>query len=526
MGWLMEPIYNIISWVLLRWHELWDFLLPDGRFLGTTWDWVLAIVFLVVTVRIVLFPIFVKQIKSQRAMQALAPKIRELQAKHKGDQQTLREEMMKLYQTEKVNPLMGCLPMFLQIPVFFGLFHVLSYIDPLENAAKGIPKDLYGWTPALFDSAAAADLFTAPIPATFADGAAKLAALGSPGGPAVKIVAAVLVLMMMFTTFATSRQMILKTGWQAEPQQRMIQRLMLYGIPVSLLLSGWYFPIGVVIYWVTQNLISLAQQQWVLRKYPPLVTAPEAPKTARERAAAAAKKEPNAIARFFLVLPPSNKPAGGPKRGWLARLTAKVRPGTTAGPETPAEPATRSLAPRPGAKPRAVPAAPTDIEPAGEAEPAEPKPQKPAKSATTSKPAAPQAPAKVTPTKAPSAKAVPGRAVGGKATPAKATPAKATPAKAGPVKAGPVKAAGSAKATPSKPASPGAASANGATPGLTASPTQPSPVEAADADGAAPVPRPGGGAARAGGGGRAGAPRKATPRRKGGHPARKGSGKR
>ncbi len=354
MSWLMEPIYNTISWILLRWHELWDLLLPDGRFLGTNWDWVLAIVFLVVTVRLVLFPIFVKQIKSQRAMQAIAPKVKELQAKHKGDQQTLREEMMKLYQAEKVNPLMGCLPMFLQIPVFFGLFHVLSYINPAEVVPfTDVTKTLYGWTEEQFNSAAAADLFTAPIPGTFASSAEQLAALGSPGGAATKIVAAVLVLIMMFTTFATSRQMILKTGWQQDPQQRMIQKLMLYGIPVTLLLSGWYFPIGVVIYWVTQNLISLGQQQWVLRKYPPLITQPAAPatRTARERAAATTVKEPGAIKRFFLVLPPPAKAAGAQKRGWITRIIGRNKPVSM--PEDLASP--RSLAPRPGAKPRVRP---------------------------------------------------------------------------------------------------------------------------------------------------------------------------
>ncbi len=124
---MMEWIYWSISWILLRWHDLWAAVLPgEGTFLGTSWEWVLAIVFLVITVRIILFPIFVKQIRSQRAMQALQPKMKELQTKYKGDQETLRQEVMKLYQTEKVNPLMGCLPMFLQIPVFLGLFHVLK----------------------------------------------------------------------------------------------------------------------------------------------------------------------------------------------------------------------------------------------------------------------------------------------------------------------------------------------------------------------------------------------------------------
>jgi len=99
-----------------------------------------------------------------------------------------------------------------------------------------------------------------------------LAAIDSHG-PTVKIVAGILVIIMMVTTFLTSRQMILKTGWSQDPQQRMIQKLMLYGIPFSLLLSGWAFPIGVIIYWVTQNLFSLGQQYWVLHKYPPPVTA-------------------------------------------------------------------------------------------------------------------------------------------------------------------------------------------------------------------------------------------------------------
>jgi YidC/Oxa1 family membrane protein insertase len=261
----LDWIYYAISWILLRWHALWDFIgVPDGRVLGTNWAWILAIVFLVVTVRVVLFPVFVKQIKSQRAMQALQPKVKELQEKHKGDRETLQKEMMELYRTEKANPLMGCLPMFLQIPVFLGLFHVLRRLDPNK-----VNKDIYGWTAEQFDSASMARLFTAPIAAKFGSSEAELAALQVSNGTMVKVIAAVLVLIMMTTTYLTSRQMILKTGWAEDPQQKMIQRLMLYGIPLSLLVSGALFPIGVVIYWVTNNLFTLAQQQWVLRKFPP-----------------------------------------------------------------------------------------------------------------------------------------------------------------------------------------------------------------------------------------------------------------
>ncbi|GAA3747641.1 membrane protein insertase YidC [Micromonospora maritima] len=262
----LDWIYYAISWILLTWHSAWDAIgVPVGAVIGTNWAWILAIIFLVVTVRVILFPVFVKQIKSQRAMQALQPKVKELQEKHKGDRETLQKEMMELYRKEKANPLMGCLPMFLQIPVFLGLFHTLKRLNP-DNPGK----TLYGWTVEQFNSASNASLFTAPISGKFGSTAEELSRLGANTGT-VKVVAGILVLIMITTTYLTSRQMILKTGWAEDPQQRMVQRLMLYGIPLSLLVSGAIFPIGVIIYWVTNNLFTLGQQQWVLRKFPPLV---------------------------------------------------------------------------------------------------------------------------------------------------------------------------------------------------------------------------------------------------------------
>ena len=133
----LDWIYTAISWILLRWHALWDAIgIPDDKVLGTNWSWVLAIIFLVVTLRVILFPVFVKQIKSQRAMQSLQPKIKELQNKHKGDRETLQKEMMELYKTEKANPLMGCLPMVLQVPVFLGLFHTLRHLVPGQSGTS------------------------------------------------------------------------------------------------------------------------------------------------------------------------------------------------------------------------------------------------------------------------------------------------------------------------------------------------------------------------------------------------------
>jgi hypothetical protein len=328
--------------------------------------------------------------------------------------------------------------------------------------------------------------------------------------------------------------MILKTGWQQEPQQKMIQRLMLYGVPVSLLVSGWAFPIGVVIYWVTQNMISLLQQQWVLRKYPPMITAStEVPKTARERQAAASKREPNAIVRFFLVLPPPARPAGATAGtpGGFAGVVARLRGGVTrtAAPAAQTEPAARSLAPRPGAKPQqrpavSVPATPTDDDLAVDESPADEQPPtpRPVKAAPTR-----VTPTKVTPTKVTPAKAVPARAVPTKAPAAKTTPAKVAPATSngsaganghaasrGQSIVGKVPVAGARPASTATPDAEAAAPANGSVNGSAHAEAVPAgastrPVKATGAAGA-----------------RKAVPAKAAQRNKGGQPGHKRSGKR
>ncbi len=326
----LDWIYSAISWILLRWHDLWTAIgIPADPVLGTNWSWVLAIVFLVVTVRVILFPVFVKQIKSQRAMQALQPKVKELQNKHKGDRETLQKEMMELYKTEKANPLMGCLPMFLQIPVFLGLFHTLRRLNPNNGG-----KTRYGWSETEFNSATHAHLFTAPLPAKFGSNAGELVSLAANGG-IVKVIAGILVLIMMVTTYATSRQMILKTGWAEDPQQKMIQRLMLYGIPLSLLVSGALFPIGVIIYWVTNNLFTLSQQQWVLRKFPPPPVAGRT--TSSARPAAAPAKSALAVG--------AKSPVQPARTGGLFGRKAAAEQAPSPVVET------RAVAPKPGAKP-------------------------------------------------------------------------------------------------------------------------------------------------------------------------------
>ncbi|TQS41463.1 membrane protein insertase YidC [Cryptosporangium phraense] len=276
-------IYTGISWILLRWHDLWGGLLhmPSGP------AWVLSIVFLVLTVRVVLFPVFVRQIKSQRAMQAIQPQMKELREKYKNDQQKLQAEMMELYKREKANPLMGCLPIFLQIPVFIGLFHVLRLINPNSDSAFKAMTTEYGWTADQFNSASEARIFGAPIAAAFRSTTEQLEQLDA-SRLAVTLVAGILIITMVATTYITQRQMIARNGVAADPTQAMVQKLMLYGIPASLLVSGAIFPIGVVVYWVTQNFFSMGQQFWVLSKMP--LPKPGDPKVDPEKAAAMAPK--------------------------------------------------------------------------------------------------------------------------------------------------------------------------------------------------------------------------------------------
>ena len=111
-----------VSWILVQFHAI--FAIPFGESSG--WSWALAIVGLVVVIRILLIPLFVKQIKAQRNLQILQPQMKEIQKKYAGDRERQSQEMMKLYKETGTNPLSSCLPIIAQAPIFFALFRVLN----------------------------------------------------------------------------------------------------------------------------------------------------------------------------------------------------------------------------------------------------------------------------------------------------------------------------------------------------------------------------------------------------------------
>jgi YidC/Oxa1 family membrane protein insertase len=263
---LLDWLYTAISLVMKWWHALWNWVFGDPAVesgLGGL-AWALSIVFLVVTIRLILFPLFVKQVKSQRAMQELQPEIAKLRKQYGSDRQGMSQAMMALQKERGVNPLAGCLPILPQIPVFLSLFHVLRRLAP---GAEG----LYGWSDQLTDEAARAKLFGAPISASFnMTGAKEAAILAIPGVTYtnIRIVAGVLIVIMCFTTFFTQKQVMKRSG-PVEGQAAMVQKTLLYVMPAGLFVSGFLFPIGVLLYWFTNNLWTLGQQFFILRKMPP-----------------------------------------------------------------------------------------------------------------------------------------------------------------------------------------------------------------------------------------------------------------
>jgi YidC/Oxa1 family membrane protein insertase len=253
---LLDFLYTAISWVMLRWHDLfvWVGLPTDGGL-----SWALSIMFLVITLRVAMFRFFVKQVKTQRAMQELQPKIQELRKKYKDDRQTLSREIMALQQEAGVNMLAGCLPILLQAPVFISLFHVLKYIAPGHDAK-------YSWTAQEMISAGKAKLFGAPIAASF-NTPDRVVQLGGSLN-ATRAVTLVLIICMVTATYLTQRMIMNRSVTQMDAQQAMIQKLMLYGMPASLAVSGFFFPIGILVYWFTNNIWTLGQQFYILRRMP------------------------------------------------------------------------------------------------------------------------------------------------------------------------------------------------------------------------------------------------------------------
>jgi YidC/Oxa1 family membrane protein insertase len=259
----------VVSWILVQFHTVFGAILGEA----SGWAWAFSIVGLVVIIRIALIPLFVRQIKSQRNLQILQPKIKEIQQKYAGDRERQSAEMMALYKDTGTNPLASCLPILAQAPIFFALFRVLNY-----GVAAGVP---YGvMTQEQATQAHDAVIFGVPLWAKFTSAAE------TPLPTATHVLTIILIVLMTITTFTTQRQLIVKNTSRDNPMAQQ-QKILLYVFPFFFAVTGINFPVGVLIYWLTTNMWSMGQQFYVIRNNPqpgtPAYTAWEEREAAKRR---------------------------------------------------------------------------------------------------------------------------------------------------------------------------------------------------------------------------------------------------
>ncbi|MDP9393390.1 MAG: membrane protein insertase YidC [Actinomycetota bacterium] len=249
---ILGPIEHVVAWILTAFYTV---LSPVfGKTSGATWG--LSIVGLVVVMRVLLIPLFVKQIRAQRGLQLLQPEIKKIQAQYKDDRERQSQELMKLYRETGTNPLASCMPLLLQAPIFFALFRVLNGI----GGSGGVSKAQNALDATLAGYAADAHIFGARIPETFMNAQ----------GAAAKVVSLVMIVLMSASTFFTQKQLMSKNmpASAMEGSFAQQQKIMLYLFPVIFAVTGVNFPIGVLLYWLTTNVWSMGQQFYVIQRMP------------------------------------------------------------------------------------------------------------------------------------------------------------------------------------------------------------------------------------------------------------------
>jgi YidC/Oxa1 family membrane protein insertase len=251
---VLLPLEYVVAWIMVAFHSV---LSAVGMPADGGWTWTLSIVGLVIVIRVLLIPLFVKQIKASRGLQLIQPEMKKIQEKYKGrtdqaSRQAMTQETMALYKETGTNPFASCLPILLQSPIFFALFRVLNGIS--QQKAVG-PLNLE-----LVKQADAATIFGAQLSDTFI----------RANGLSTQILTVVLIVLMSASTFTTQRQLMMKNmpASALDNPFAQQQKIMLYVLPLIFAVSGINFPIGVLIYWLVTNVWSMGQQFYVIRRMP------------------------------------------------------------------------------------------------------------------------------------------------------------------------------------------------------------------------------------------------------------------
>lgn len=263
---MLHPFAWAISYV---WVWIHDLLVLLGMSSGSGIAWVLSIVLLTILVRIAIIPLFLKQIRSSRAMQAIQPEMRKIQEKYKGkkdqvSRQKMMEETQALQRKHKVSPFASCLPMLVQMPVLFGMYRAIIAVSSISAGTytyRGEPTDHLGpLTASVSEEIVKSTVFGVPLSNTLRD------SFDQPGVVAVFVAAIVLMVALQFFSMRLSFSRNMPD--MGDNPMAQSQRTMMYIMPAMFIVSGAFFQMGVVIYTVTASFWALAQSFWTIKVMP------------------------------------------------------------------------------------------------------------------------------------------------------------------------------------------------------------------------------------------------------------------
>lgn len=267
----LDIIYYPVSGIMWVWYKAFAFLLGPSNFFA----WALSVMFLVFTLRAILYKPFVKQIRTTRQMQELQPQIKALQKKYGKDRQRMALEMQKLQKEHGFNPILGCLPMLAQVPVFIGLFHVLRSFNRTQGGFGQIQLSVeqnrttgnYFFSPTDVAHFLDANLFGAPLGATMIQ-TSGLDAFTEFNRMAVIGVGVPIMILAGIATYFNSRASIARQSPEAaaNPQTALMNKLALYVFPLGVVVGGPFLPLAVILYWFANNIWTFGQQHVVFGK--------------------------------------------------------------------------------------------------------------------------------------------------------------------------------------------------------------------------------------------------------------------
>ena len=267
---MFDLILHPFAWAL-AWLWVWihDFLVLIGFSSGSGLAWVLSIVLLTILVRIAIIPLFLKQIRSSRAMQAIQPEMRKIQEKYKGkkdqvSRQKMMEETQALQRKHKVSPFASCLPMLVQMPVLFGMYRAIIAVSSISNGTYTYRDEATDHLGPLTESVSSeivnSTVFGVPLSHTLRE------SWDQPAAVTVFIAAIVLMVVLQFASMRLSFSRNMPD--MGDNPMAQSQRSMMYVMPLMFIFSGAFFQMGVVIYTVTASFWALGQSLWTIKVMP------------------------------------------------------------------------------------------------------------------------------------------------------------------------------------------------------------------------------------------------------------------